>query len=648
MALVTSAGFRAASCHAGSVSIAQRLQSGSHASSSPRCSPPSPTSVRDRRQGTKLQEDFPAAWLRQELFPIKTGTLRQSGGGARARSSNTGSGWQQLPTRAASAGNEPPQEKSSSSPRVAGKTPEQPSPGAPSEARNGRPENGPISALMDTGEKIFWDFEIDSSSGMDGGPAVDEGAALEEEPEESVEDLLAGLDGTTVIDELKEEEDIDRRFKKTSSGREVFYERTFLVGVDQKGAASLGWTVADSLEELAQLADTAGLRVVGTTHQKLEHPNPKTYVGSGKINEIARAVEASGAETVVFDDELSPGQLRNLEKVFGDSVRVCDRTALILDIFSQRAATKEGKLQVEMAQAEYQLPRLTRMWTHLERQSGGGQVKGMGEKQIEVDRRLLKTRITQLRRELESVRDHRQQYRDRRAATPIPVISLVGYTNAGKSTLLNRLSGAGVLAEDQLFATLDPTTRRVNLPNGKETLFTDTVGFIQKLPTQLVAAFRATLEEISEASLLLHVVDVSHPMAGPQVAAVEAVLADLDVGHIPILTVWNKVDRVADPLRVIAQAMARENTVAISALTGYGLPAFLDCVEAMIKDTLVRVEAVVPYRNGDLLDVIHRLGVVESEEYLEEGTLVQAYVPLSLSRKLMPFRSQVQKLEPRV
>lgn len=439
-----------------------------------------------------------------------------------------------------------------------------------------------------------------------------------------------------------EEEDMNRRFK-LRNGREVFEERAYLIGVELKTLRRKSFSTDESLEELSQLAETAGLKVVGSTYQRLEHPNPKTYIGAGKVGEIKAAILGYGVETIVFDDELSPGQLRNLEKAFGDKVRVCDRTALILDIFSQRAATKEATLQVELAQTEYQLPRLTRMWSHLERQAGG-LVKGMGEKQIEVDKRILRTRIGLLKRSLETVREHRQQYRDRRAATPIPVASLVGYTNAGKSTLLNRLSGAGVLAEDKLFATLDPTTRRVLLPSGKDCLVTDTVGFIQKLPTQLVAAFRATLEEISQASLLLHVVDISHPMVEQQTQAVENVLQELDVGHIPVLSVWNKIDKSANPRALRRLAERRGDTVCISALSGEGMDDFYEAMEDMIKDLLVPIEAVIPYDQMELIHVIHRLGMVESEEYLPEGTYVNAHVPLSLSRQLASYNRQLSTL----
>ncbi|KAF3446366.1 hypothetical protein FNV43_RR11545 [Rhamnella rubrinervis] len=389
--------------------------------------------------------------------------------------------------------------------------------------------------------------------------------AVDDAREEDKEDVHRVLDGaadsnskhkalkssSTRVKKKDEKEDGSDRFK-LRNGREVFEEKAYLVGVDRKGDIEDSFGIQDSLKELAQLADTAGLMVVGTTYQKLASPNPRTYIGSGKVAEIKSAIHALDVETVIFDDELSPGQLRNLEKAFGGDVRVCDRTALILDIFNQRAATHEAALQVALAQMEYQLPRLTKMWTHLERQAGG-QVKGMGEKQIEVDKRILRTQIGGLKKELESVRKHRKQYRSRRLSVPVPVVSLVGYTNAGKSTLLNQLTGANVLAEDRLFATLDPTTRRVQMKNGKDFLLTDTVGFIQKLPTALVAAFRATLEEISESSLLVHVVDISHPLAQQQIDAVDKVLSELDVSSIPKLMVWNKVDK--EKLKVLCQEL---------------------------------------------------------------------------------------------
>lgn len=359
-----------------------------------------------------------------------------------------------------------------------------------------------------------------------------------------------------------------------------------------------------------------------------------------KVDEVVAAARALGAETVIFDDELSGGQLRNLEKALKDglgedaAVRVCDRTALILDIFSQRAATREGMLQVEAAQLEYQIPRLTRMWSHLERQSGGGQNKGLGEKQIEVDKRLLRDRLSALRSDIESVRAHRTRYRERRRASPIPTLCLVGYTNAGKSTLLNALSDAGVVAEDKLFVTLDPTTRRITLPSGKEVLVTDTVGFIQKLPTQLVAAFRATLEEIQEASILLHVSDVSNPVAAAQSEAVLAVLEDLGVEDIPLLRVWNKMDRVPAPEALKAVANARGDTVCVSAKSGEGLVELADALEQAVSTLLVPVDILVPYDQGKTVDMVHRAGVIEHEEYRESGTRIRGRVPAQLARQV--------------
>ncbi|OEL24709.1 GTPase HflX [Dichanthelium oligosanthes] len=423
------------------------------------------------------------------------------------------------------------------------------------------------------------------------------------------------------------------------TGFDIFQEKAYLVGVECKRTGGNLFGIEESLKELEQLADTAGLVVVGSTYQKLSTPNPRTYIGSGKVSEIRTAIQALDVETVIFDDELSPGQLRNLEKSFGGSVRVCDRTALILDIFNQRAATHEASLQVTLAQMEYQLPRLTKMWGHLERQAGG-QVKGMGEKQIEVDKRILRTQISGLRKELESVRKHRKLYRNRRQSVPIPVVSLVGYTNAGKSTLLNRLTGADVLAEDKLFATLDPTTRRVLMKNGTEFLLTDTVGFIQKLPTMLVAAFRATLEEISESSVIVHLVDISHPLAQQQIDAVDRVLKELDIESIPKLVVWNKIDNTDESFRVKEEA-EKQGIICISAMNGDGLDEFCNAIQAKLKDSMVPIEAFVPYDKGDLLNDIHKVGMVEKMEYKENGTFVKAHVPLPLARLLTPLRQQV-------
>lgn len=428
----------------------------------------------------------------------------------------------------------------------------------------------------------------------------------------------------------------------------------YLVGVERKGEEGL-WTIEDSLAELAQLADTAGLTVVGQAYQRLDNPNPATYIGSGKVDEIKEALVATGARTVIFDDELSPAQQRNLERIFGEETKVLDRTALILDIFAQRAHTREGKLQVELAQYEYRLPRLTRMWTHLARQTGGAAarggaggvgLRGPGETQLEVDRREIGRKIAQLKRELEDVRTHRRNVRRQRRRTGIPIVAIVGYTNAGKSTLLNRLTEAGILAEDKLFATLDPTTRRVMLPGGREVLFTDTVGFIQKLPTDLVAAFRATLEETSEADILLHVVDITHPMAEAQMEAVEEILEQIGVADKPIVLAWNKIDLARDPDAIRAEAARLPDAIPISALTGEGIPELLGRIEEVLERQLVRVEVEIPYGSGEMLNAIHQEGQIESEEHGASGTYVTARVPKALAGRLAPYDINGRHHEP--
>ncbi len=350
-----------------------------------------------------------------------------------------------------------------------------------------------------------------------------------------------------------------------------------------------GWTAESSLEELSLLADTAGARVVGRSLQRLERPNPATYIGKGKVAEIASQRPSLGYGVVIFDDELSPSQQRNLEGAL--KVKVLDRTALILDIFAQHARTREGRLQVELAQHDYILPRLRGQWSHLERLEGRIGTRGPGETQLETDRRLVRDKIRSLKRQIEQVRQQRALHRRRRARQGMPVVSLVGYTNAGKSTLMRALSGAEVLVEDRLFATLDPVTRRVRLPSGGVALLTDTVGFIQKLPTQLVAAFRATLEELSEASVLLHVVDITHPNAAEQSRTVEETLAELGLAAKPRVTVLNKVDLLTRrDGRPVAGLQEIEGVVAgwwpeallVSAAKGWGLAAVLGAVEAAL------------------------------------------------------------------
>ena len=484
----------------------------------------------------------------------------------------------------------------------------------------------------------------------------------------------------------------DARIREDMWGWAHEPERVVVCGVGAKdGRMTMKgeFELEDSLDELERLAATAGCAVVGRMTQRLARGAvPATYLGRGKIGELRelcglpRAMEdekeeadeeewddededmdwgdeddyedpeperrqdrrngynidAASVDMVIFDDELSPKQARNLERRLGDKVRVCDRTALILDIFSQRAQTAEGQLQVELAQLEYQMPRLSKMWSHLERQVGGGKgnVKGMGEKQLEVDKRLLRERKSLLTAKIESVRTHREQYRQKRKAERIPIVSLAGYTNAGKSTLLNKLTKSDVLAEDKLFATLDPTTRRLGLPNGMSVLMTDTVGFIQKLPTQLVAAFRATLEEVLESSLILHVVDISSELAEVQMSAVNNVLDELDASHIPQLLVWNKIDLVTDEEQMLEIEIAAEaaGAVLISTHTGEGLDALQEKVSSIImRSALTRCELLVPYERGALIGEMRRSGFIETEEFLENGTRVVAYLPVGMARR---------------
>jgi GTP-binding protein HflX len=335
---------------------------------------------------------------------------------------------------------------------------------------------------------------------------------------------------------------------------------------------------------------------------------------------------------------LLPRHQRELEKEFGDDMRVLDRTALILDIFALHADTREGKLQVELAQLEYRLPRLTRMWTHLARQAGGragGSVggvglRGPGETQLEVDRREIGRRIARLKRELDTVRAHRSRYRAKRRETEIQVVAIVGYTNSGKSTLLNRLSNADVLAADMLFATLDPTTRRVSMPGGREVLFTDTVGFIQKLPPDIVAAFRATLEEITEADLLLHVVDVNHPHAAAQIESVEDVLAELEVERLPQIIALNKIDLLPDGASPGDSLPLRYVSVSVSALTGEGIPSLLMAIEAAMERELQPLRVKLPYSRGDLVSLFHERGQVGSEDHQADGVIIDGRLPVRL------------------
>ncbi len=393
---------------------------------------------------------------------------------------------------------------------------------------------------------------------------------------------------------------------------------------------------------MARLAETAGIDVVDVVTQHLSHPNSTHYVGSGKLQEIKDLAQGVDFDMVLANDELSPGQLRNLEEELNK--KVIDRTALILDIFAGRARTHEGRLQVELAQLEYRLPRLTRMWTHLSRQAVGGVgVRGPGETQLEVDRREARRRIAWIKSQLDEVHRHRQLYRDRRRRAGVPVVGLVGYTNAGKSTLLNSLTGAGVLAEDKLFATLDPTTRRVELPNGREALFTDTVGFIQNLPTFLIAAFRATLEEIREAAVLIHVLDITHPKSAEQAATVHQVLEELGADDRPIITVLNKIDRLGEsavPELLAGNLTDARLVIPVSAQTSEGLDTLLFRVAEVLDERkkLVDVQLMIPFAEAKLLDLFHRVGEVEDQRFNDRGTEVTGRLPERLLPRFERFQ----------
>ncbi len=436
--------------------------------------------------------------------------------------------------------------------------------------------------------------------------------------------------------------------KKNTEPTRMTQEKAFLVGVEIYNQQN--WlTLEDSLAELSLLAETAGLKVIGEATQSLSHPNPDTFIGSGKLEEIQSLVNETQSDVVIFDEELSPRHQRELEKSFGDKVRVIDRTALILDIFAQHADTREGILQVELAQYEYRLPRLTRAWTHLARQAGGGGgrtgsvggvgLRGPGETQLEVDRREIRRKITNLKKELEKVRSHRSRYRLQRKRSQIPTIALVGYTNSGKSTLLNFLTNSEVYVADQLFATLDPTTRRVQLSEKNYCLITDTVGFIQKLPTQLVAAFRATLEEINEADLLLHIVDITHPNAQSQWQSVQETLTFLNADQIPTITVLNKIDNLPDP--EIAKQITQDysDAVAISAKTGTGIDNLLKMIENLLYFKMVPIQVKLPYQQGRLISLFHEQGVILESMHKKGGVVIVGKIPTRYLALFEPYFS---------
>ncbi len=436
-------------------------------------------------------------------------------------------------------------------------------------------------------------------------------------------------------------------------------QKAFLVGVDIKStqhrAAGQHLTLEASLQELALLCDTAGLEVVGQMTQALDAPNVATYIGSGKVQELLTWKETLGFEVVVFDDELSPRHQRELEEQLGVAINVVDRTGLILDIFAQHARTAEGALQVELAQYEYRLPRLTRQWTHLARQAGGGSgrsgnggvgLRGPGEKQLEIDRRRIREVISGLKEDLEKVRAQRATHRKARKRSETPVVAIVGYTNAGKSTLLNAIAKSDVLAEDRLFATLDPTTRKVRLPRGNTALFTDTVGFIQKLPTQLVAAFRATLEEITEADALLHVVDATHPNALEQAETVMETLKELGAGDKQMIIALNKADRLPggadDPAAAVAALHlpgVLSDGIASSALKRGNLEALLGEIEAVLFERMIPIRVTLPYKAGDVMSLFRRSGVIDLEVAGEKTLTLTGRIPGRLLDVFAPYRA---------
>lgn len=407
---------------------------------------------------------------------------------------------------------------------------------------------------------------------------------------------------------------------------EDFKERVILVGVSEQD----GDDAEDSLAELAELVKTAGASVAGTLIQKRELIHPGTYVGTGKVAEIAELLEHTGATGIVCDDELSPAQLKNLETML--NTKVMDRTLIILDIFAARATTSEGKIQVELAQLKYRLSRLTGLGRSMSRLGGGIGTRGPGEKKLEIDRRLINDRIAQLNRELKEVVKHREIARAKRERNAVPVVAIVGYTNAGKSTLLNHLTDAEVLEEDKLFATLDPTTRMLELEGHQQVLLTDTVGFIRKLPHHLIEAFKSTLEEAKYADYIIHVVDASNPQRDKQMYIVYETLDHLGIKNKKILTLFNKIDIRTDddPL----QDFRADHVLQISATENAGLDAVKDVLQEMLREDKIYIERVIPYAQAGVLQLVRNKGELVSEEYVPEGISIRAYVPMEVYGKL--------------
>ena len=413
-------------------------------------------------------------------------------------------------------------------------------------------------------------------------------------------------------------------------------ESALLIGLERPGHDR--WAVKDSLEELRELAVSAGAEVLDVISQKRDSPAAATFIGTGKVEELAVRCRDTGANLVIFDDDLSPAQGRNLSEILGLNVKVIDRTELILDIFAQRARTREGKIQVELAQLHYMLPRLAGLWTHLSRQRGGVGSRGPGEQQLEVDRRRVQEKIHRLEDALDEVRKNRRIERGGRQRLHWPLVSIIGYTNSGKSTLMNKLTGAGVLAEDKLFATLDPTARKLRLPNNQNILISDTVGFLRKLPHHLIESFKATLEEVVEADLLLHVIDASHPQAREQAKAVEIVLKELDAWGKPTLVALNKIDKLENTAALV-EGFQREfnQAVPISAKTGENLDALRDEIANRLKERRVDVTLSIPQNRAKTIALVYRSGYVTAREMEDGNVILRAQIPKVLAGELTPY-----------
>ena len=436
---------------------------------------------------------------------------------------------------------------------------------------------------------------------------------------------------------------VERILEKQTSSTSLAQaqERAVLVGMEYNGMLNtLGWTIEDSVEELKQLADTAGAQVVAKFMQKRPKPDPAFFIGKGKVQELALFVQQENIDLCIFDDELSPAQQRNIEQAMG--IRVLDRTALILDIFAQRARTNEGKLQVELAQLQYNLPRIMGKGLSLSRLGGGIGTRGPGETKLEVDRRRIRDRIAYIKECIGKVKSVRTLHRAGRNKASVPTVSLVGYTNAGKSTLLNTLTNSDIYAKDQLFATLDPTTRQLDLPNKQQAILTDTVGFIQRLPHQLVAAFQSTLEEVVEADVLLHVIDVSHELYKEQSNAVYHVLEQIGAKDKTIITVYNKIDKLPADSALPARLAQEENSICISAKANINLDKLLELIAENLKLKAVEEYFLIPYSDSATAARLHSVGTVLEQEYLAEGTKLKVRLD---ANQLSEFEKYLSKGE---